>query len=83
MQFNSRFCIVVELRTFKSDSAMGPIWGQNEAPSLARLLRCSDLGREGVECGDDVVELIIEKICVRVGSRRLRFDNGLATNEMH
>jgi hypothetical protein len=47
MQFNRCFCTVVELRTFESDSAMGPIWGQNEAPPLARLLRCSDLGRRG------------------------------------
>jgi hypothetical protein len=47
VQFNGHLCSVVELRIFESALAMGPIWGQNEAPPLARLLRWPDLGRRG------------------------------------
>jgi hypothetical protein len=47
VQFNGHLCSVVELRIFESALAMGPIWGQNEAPPLKRLLRWPDLGRRG------------------------------------
>ena len=49
------------------------------APSQVVRLRSS---REW-SAADDVVELVIEKICVRVGSRCPRFENGRATNDMH
>ena len=47
VQFNGHLCSVVEPRIFESVLAMGPIWGQTEAPPLARLLRWPDLGRRG------------------------------------
>jgi len=47
VQFNCHFCSIVEPCIVESALAMGPIWGQNEWPPLARLLRWSDLGRRG------------------------------------
>jgi hypothetical protein len=47
VQFSGHFCSVVEPRVFESALAMGPIWGQNEPPPSARLLRWPDLGRRG------------------------------------
>jgi hypothetical protein len=39
--------LVPVLAHFESASAMGPMWGQNEPPPSARLLRWPDLGRRG------------------------------------
>jgi hypothetical protein len=47
VQFNGHLCSVVQLRIVESALKMGPIWGQNEAPPLARLLRWPDSGRRG------------------------------------